>query len=196
MTRDIFEKLVYGGGLFFDLTKWIILTIVCFSLINSFWFTIFIVDGESMEPTLHDGEVVLMDKSFSRQDRKPERGDAVVVKYPGDPDNKKYIKRVIGLPRETVRISSGKVYLQNKQVKESYLPIGATTYPDGEWAMKDGEYFLMGDNRENSNDSRYFGPVEQRFFVGKATNVLLPSLRAIYTPDYSSSLALIPKNAP
>ncbi len=196
MTRDFFEKIVYGGGLFFDLTKWVIFAIVCFSLINSFWFTIFIVDGESMEPTLHDGEVVLMDKSFTRQDHKPERGDAVVVKYPGDPENKKYVKRVIGLPEETVRISSGKVYLQSKQIKESYLPIGATTYPDGEWAMKEGEYFLMGDNRENSNDSRYFGPVEQRFFVGKAMNVLLPSLRSIYTPDYSSSLVLIPKKAP
>ncbi len=194
MTRDFFEKLVYGGGLFFDLSKWIIVAIVLLVLVNSFWYSIFIVDGESMEPTLRDGEVVLMDKSFTRQDQAPKRGDAVVVKYPGDPENKKYIKRVIGLSGEYVSIKNGKVYIDNKLVRESYIPIGATTYPDGDWILRDNEYFLMGDNRENSNDSRYFGPVEQRFFVGKATNVLLPSLRGLYTPNYDSSLTLETKN--
>lgn len=183
---SFFNKIIYGGGVAFDLGKWVIAVLIIFILINSFWVSIFVVDGQSMETSLHDGEVVLMSKSFYRGDQKPERGDAVVVQYPGDPDNKKYVKRVIGMPGETIQIAKGKVYLNGKVLREAYLENGVDTMPPGKWTIEDGQYFLMGDNRNNSNDSRFFGPVEQRFFVGKAINVLLPSLRAIERPAYLS----------
>lgn len=187
--NQLISKIIYGGGLVFDLCKWIILVLICFVLINSFWYSIFIVDGLSMEPGLHDGEVVLMDKSFVRQHKKPHRGDAVVVKYPGDPEQKRYVKRVIGLPGELVAIRNNRIYINQRLIRESYIPINAKTYPEGVWKLADGEYFLMGDNRENSNDSRYFGPVAQRFFVGKATSVLLPTLRSVVRPNYDLGLA-------
>lgn len=187
--NNILNKIIYGGGVVFDLAKWIIFGLILLILVNSFWFSIFVVDGLSMEPSLHDGEVVLMSKSFYRGDDKPARGDAVVVQYPGDPDNKKYVKRVIGIPGETVQVANGKVYLNKKLLREAYLENGIETMPPGKWELEEGQYFLMGDNRNNSNDSRYFGPVEQRFFVGKALNVILPSLRAIERPAYLSAVA-------
>lgn len=153
-------------------------------IVNSFWFTIFIVDGQSMEPSLHDGEVVLLNKSFIRRNKIPQRGDAVVVKYPGDPENKRYVKRVIALPNEFISIKDSRIYINNELLRESYISINISTYPEGVWQLKEGEYFLMGDNRENSNDSRYFGPVEERFFIGKAEQVILPSLRTISLPNY------------
>ena len=189
MPKEFFEKCRYDGGLFFDLSKWIIVVVVALMIINNFWFTIFVVDGSSMEPNLHDGEVVLLDKTFVRSSAKPQRGEAVVIKYPGDPEQKRYVKRVIGLPGEFVQIEQSKIYINNKQLKESYIPIGYSTYPDGRWSLKKGEYFLMGDNRENSNDSRYFGAVEERFFIGKATSVILPSPREMYLPNYNLTLA-------
>lgn len=187
--NQLLNKIIYGGGVVFDLTKWLIVALVIIILVNSFWVSIFVVDGQSMEPTLHNGEVVMMSKSFYRGDSKPARGDAVVVQYPGDPDNKKYVKRVIGLPGETVQISNGKVYLNKKLLREAYLENGVDTVPAGKWVLEESQYFLMGDNRNNSNDSRYFGPVEQRFFVGKALSVVIPSLRAIERPSYLNNVA-------
>lgn len=187
--NSLFNKIIYGGGVVFDLTKWVLVALIIIVLVNSFWMSIFVVDGKSMETSLHNGEVVLMSKSFYRGGAKPARGDAVVVQYPGDPDNKKYVKRVIGLPGETVQVVKGKVYLNKKLLREAYLENGVETMPPGKWELEDGQYFLMGDNRNNSNDSRYFGPVEQRFFIGKAISVIFPSLRAIETPAYLSNVA-------
>ncbi len=187
--NSLLYKIVYGGGLVFNLAKWVVVASILIVLVNSFWVSIFIVDGHSMEPSLHNGEVVLMDKSFFRGDKKPQRGDSVVVKYPGDPTNKRYVKRVIGLPNETLSIKNGIIYINDKKLPEAYIPSYVETSPNGSWQMNNDQYFLMGDNRGNSNDSRYFGPVEQRFFVGKAVNVVMPVLRAIETPAYSSGYA-------
>lgn len=184
--RAFLKKLLYGGGIFYDLTKWVLVVLVLLILINSFWVSIFIVDGLSMEPTLHDKEVVFYDKSFYRVEKLPERGDQVVVKYPGDPDHKKYVKRVVGMPHETVKVLNSKVYIDGKLLKEEYLAFDLETDQPGEWTLKDKEYFLMGDNRPNSNDSRYFGPVEQRFFMGKATFVLVPRFMKIDPPTYNA----------
>lgn len=182
--KKLVSKIIYGGGVFFDLSKWVALVLIIMVLINAFWISIFVVDGASMEPTLHDGEVVLMDKSFFRGDQKPQRGDEVVVAYPGDPEHKRYVKRVIGLPGEKFQILSNKIYINGKLLHEAYIPIGVITQPDGMWALAADQYFLMGDNRENSNDSRFFGPVEKRFFIGKALNVIFPHLRSIESPKY------------
>lgn len=173
--NSIFYRFLFGGGMFFDLCKWIILLLVVIIVITKFWVTVFFVDGLSMEPTIHDGELVVLDRYNGSEN--PKRSDVVAVKYPGDPDHKKYVKRVIGLPGEKIEVKQGKVYIQEVLLKENYLPIDLDTHPDGVWKLNDKEFFLMGDNRPGSNDSRYFGPVEKRFFLGKATYTLYPRLR-------------------
>jgi len=188
---NVISKIIYGGGLIFDLAKWVIVVVLAIVLVNSFWLSIFVVDGASMEPSLHDGEVVLMSKSYLRGSVKPERGDSVVVGYPGDPENKRYVKRVIGMPGETIQLKNGRVYINNMLLRESYIPSDFSTLPDGKWDLATSQYFLMGDNRENSNDSRYFGAVEERFFIGKAINVVLPALRAIINPNYNLGYAAV-----
>lgn len=184
MKKNFWQKVVYGGGVFFDLCKWLVIIASVLIVLNSFWLTIFIVDGISMEPNFNDKEIVLLDKRFVRQEKNPQRGQSVVVQYPGDPQNKRYVKRVIGLPNEKLTIKSGKVYIEDKQLVEEYLPVYFNTEPEGEWVLAENEYFLMGDNRSNSNDSRYFGPVEKRFFIGKAVAILFPRLRFVELPNY------------
>lgn len=176
--NDIFNKILYGGGIIFDLFKWVIMAVVILVVINKFWLTIFFVDGLSMFPTLKDKEVVLLQKnSYTYND--PQRSDIVAVKYPGDPDHKKYVKRVVGLPGEKLTIKNGKVYINDKllEVESKYLQPDVYSEPNGEWTMGTNEYFLMGDNRPGSNDSRYFGPVEKRFISGKAKAIIFPRER-------------------
>ena len=171
---NFFSKLLYGGGIVFDLFKWIILVIVVLVLVNKFLITIFFVDGLSMFPTLKDKELVLLQKNSYSGAGNPQRGDIVAVKYPGDPDHKRYVKRVVGLPGDKVSVVSGRVYINDQALSEDYLVPGLVTEPDGQWQIPDGSYFLMGDNRPGSNDSRYFGPVEKRFISGHAIAVIFP----------------------
>jgi len=173
--NQFFNRFLFGGGVLLDLCKWVIFAAVLLVIVHKFWFTIFVVDGLSMEPTIHDKELVVL-KRFGTATN-VQRGDVLAVKYPGDPDHKKYIKRVIGLPGEKISISDGKVYINNSIHEENYIPFGVITEPNGdnkEWQLSTNEYFLMGDNRPGSNDSRYFGPIEKRFFLGKATTVIYP----------------------
>jgi len=141
MNKKFWQKILYGGGIFFDLTKWVILSIIVLVLIGSFWYTVFIVDGISMEPNFLDGEVVILDKTFFRSENIPERGQSVVVEYPGDPENRRYVKRVIGLPGENITISSGKVYTDGELLDERYLPVYFETKPDSDWYLDSDEYF-------------------------------------------------------
>lgn len=178
LTKNQFlNRLMYGGGILFDLCKWIILTAVIIIIIHKFFYTVFIVDGLSMEPTIHDRELVFLERYSSKES--PKRGEVVAVQYPGDPENKKYIKRVVGLPGDKVEVRNGKVYLNGNVYDESYIPFGVTTEPDGFWELTSLEYFLMGDNRPGSNDSRFFGAVEKRFFMGKAAAIIYPRLKEL-----------------
>jgi len=174
--KSFFYRVLFGGGVFFDLCKWSVFFIVMAVLVTRFWVSLFIVSGASMEPNLHDKELVMLSLSiYNKSD--PKRGDIVVVKYPGDPLHKKYVKRVIALPGEVITIKDSKVYINNKLYEEDYLSVSVQTNMGGEWNLKDQEFFLMGDNRGNSNDSRYFGPAEKRFITGKATRLVYPRFR-------------------
>ena len=182
--ESILRKILYGGGVFFDIGKWLILAVIVLVLINTFWISVFLVDGISMEPNLHDNELALMNKTHFRGEDAPVRGEIVVVKYPGDPKNKRYVKRVIGLPGETLSIRKNRVFINNSALLESYLPPSLELGEDETWMLGANQFFLMGDNREFSNDSRVFGVVEKRFFIGKVTNVLIPRFIAIDIPLY------------
>ncbi len=176
--NDFLQKVVHGGGVVFDLTKWLILALVVGAIVNTFFFSVFVVSGESMDPSFKDGEFIFWQKNVY-QSADPKRGDIVVVNYPGDPTKKEYVKRVIGLPGESVKIENGSVYINGKKLNEDYLGLGVETAPDGAWAIPTGQFFVMGDNRPNSNDSRYFGPVERRFIPGKALSVIFPRFRRV-----------------
>jgi signal peptidase I len=93
------RNVLYTTGCVFELTKWIIVVIILLTLTHFFVATISIVDGISMEPNFHNGEYIIVNR-YQYNFGTPERGDAVVLKFPGDPDHKKYIKRIIGLPGE------------------------------------------------------------------------------------------------
>jgi signal peptidase I len=158
----------------FKLFRDIFLIIVVFILFGVFFVQPVVVEGTSMLPELHDGERLLVNKLVYYKLQSVswghiERGDIVVFWFPNDPD-KSYVKRVIGLPGETVEVRSGKVYINGQQLKESYLDDEYNrSLPS--WPAKKVEehhYFVMGDNRDNSSDSRYWGLVPEKYIYGKA----------------------------
>ncbi len=131
----------------------------------------FYVKGASMEPNFFDHEYLIIDElSYRLND--PKRGDIVVFKYPKD-EKQFFIKRVIGLPGETVEIVDGKVRIYNKEQPNGFF-LDETSYIDGVFTssrqivqLKEDEYYLMGDNRPDSLDSRIFGPVKRDLLIGR-----------------------------
>lgn len=125
----------------------------------------FRVDGTSMSPTLKDGGYVLTSKIAYWLGR-PQRGDIVVLNPPMNKGGIPYIKRVIGLPGERVTIRDGRVYINGVVLNEPYIS-GPPMY-QGEWEVGDNEYFVLGDNRNQSSDSHAWGVVPRDHIVGKA----------------------------
>jgi signal peptidase I len=125
------------------------------------------VEGTSMMPSLEDQERIFVNKFVYRLEP-IERGDIVVFRYPRDP-SKSYIKRVIGMQGDDIRIDGGQVYVNGKALDEAYVPSEYTdqrSYPD--IVVPPHCYFVLGDHRSMSNDSRDFGSVNQSFIYGKA----------------------------
>jgi signal peptidase I len=131
------------------------------------------VEGTSMLPGLQDQERIFINK-FVYKLEPIERGDIVVFHYPFDP-SKSYIKRVIGLAGDRVRIVEGQVYLNDRPLKERYVPGDYFDYRSmAEMMVPAHSYFVLGDHRSLSNDSRDFGAVEQDYIYGKAVFVYWP----------------------
>jgi len=131
------------------------------------------VEGTSMLPGLEDQERIFINK-FVYHFGSVERGDIVVFHYPRDP-SKSYIKRVIGVAGDRIRISNGTVMVNGRTLDEPYVPeeyADSRSYP--EIKVPPHSYFLLGDHRTSSQDSRDFGPVDQRFIYGKAVFVYWP----------------------
>ena len=143
-----------------------------FSVLVSFFIILFVyqpvkVEGGSMEPGLEDQERIVINKLVYRMES-IERGDIVVFRYPRD-THKSFIKRVIGLPGDRIYISYGHVYVNGEQLMEPYVPsdyLDARSYP--ELVVPSNAYFVLGDHRSMSNDSREFGPVMRGYIYGKA----------------------------
>jgi signal peptidase I len=125
------------------------------------------VEGTSMMPSLDDQERIFVNKFVYRWEP-IERGDIVVFRYPRDP-SKSYIKRVIGVPGDRIRIDEGQLFVNNEAVEEDYVP---AAYADersySEIVVPPRSYFVLGDHRSMSNDSRDFGPVREGYIFGKA----------------------------
>lgn len=128
----------------------------------------FVVEGESMRPNFITGEFLVVSRVHYLFGQ-PQRGDIVVFHSP-DNNGEDYLKRVIGLPGETVEIRQQQVYINDLPLHETYIL--ETCLPgdcfDQRWTLGATEYFVMGDNRNNSDDSRRLGPIDQHYLVGEA----------------------------
>ena len=120
--------------------------------------------GKAMEPTLKQGDRIFISKSLD----KLERGDIVTYRYPAD-ESQSFIHRVIGLPGEEVEIRAGKVYVNGAYLEEPYVKPENNQYPADRKPVKipEGSYYVMGDNRDNSNDSRNWGALAKKYIYGK-----------------------------
>ena len=132
------------------------------------------VKGESMVPTYKDGELLLVEKVSYRL-YKPSRGDVIVFKAPGQ-TKVDFIKRIIGLPGESVKLQDSKIYINGKRLNESYEK--QLTAGDVELVLGPDQYYVMGDNRGGSSDSRVFGPIQRNTIEGKAWFVYWPLLKS------------------
>jgi signal peptidase I len=131
------------------------------------------VQGASMQPRIEDNERILVNKAIYRF-QGVERGDVVVFYYPRDP-SVSYIKRVVGLPGDRVEIRSGALYVNGAAIEEPYLlPEYRDTYDMPETQVERGHYFVMGDHRSSSMDSRSFGAVPEKYIYGKAAYCVWP----------------------
>lgn len=136
--------------------------------IRMFVFQPFVVQGNSMSPNLNEGSYLFVNE----MDRKYQRGDVVVFEHPKD-TSKRFIKRIIGLPGETISIEDGRVYINGQVLNETkYLSPSITTPRGGApLVLKDDEFFILGDNRQASTGSQDFGPVSKNLIVGKILDV-------------------------
>ena len=166
-----------------DFFKFIVIAVFVVVPIRAWVAQPFIVRGPSMEPTFEDTEYLIVDE-FSYHFRAPERGEVIVFRYPEDP-SKFFIKRIVGLPGETVEIRDNKVFIKKgdktEELNEPYLAEHLTT-PNKTVEMDAGEYFVMGDNRLFSSDSRRWGFLPRDLIVGRVWVRLWPPARARLLP--------------
>lgn len=160
------------SNFFMDFLETIVVALSIFVVVYLFLVQPHEVKGSSMEPNFQNNDYILTDK-ISLKLHEPARGDVVIFKAPRNPDVD-YIKRVIGLPQEKVKIQNGAVYINGLRLSEPYLTSSTNLFPGSflqegvEITVPEGEYFVMGDNRSHSSDSREFGPIPQSLIIGKA----------------------------
>lgn len=157
--------------LLIDILETLIISFVLFLGINAISERIR-VESVSMEPLLYAGDFVLVNKAVYFFDKVPQRGDIVVFRYPPDPEATPYIKRVIGLPGDQVRIAATQVFVNGELMDEPYLR--EPTARGGEWIVPGNQLFVMGDNRNNSSDSRSWGFVPLENLIGRAELIYWP----------------------
>lgn len=169
------------GGITVEFLKTILLVAALALIIRYFVVQPFVVEGASMEPTYLNSDYLLVEK-VTLYFKSPERGTVIIFKAPNSPDVS-YIKRIIGLPGEKVIVKDRKVMIYNNEhpngiiLNESYLPADTLTSGDKEITLSSGEYFVMGDNRENSSDSREWGLITKKEIQGEAWLIVYPFSR-------------------
>lgn len=152
-----------------DVIETLVLSLVLFLAINAISARIR-VDGYSMEPTLHTGEFVIVNRiAYVIGD--VERGDIIVFHYPRNPEQE-YIKRVIGLPGDEIKVQNGTVYVNGEALAEPYIK--APPAYQGSWTVAADSLFVLGDNRNNSSDSHNWGEVPMELIIGEAVFVYWP----------------------
>jgi signal peptidase I len=157
------------SSVFIDTLETLILAVILFVSINLISARIR-VDGDSMVPTLISGEYVVVNR-LSYRLGSPQRGDIIVFHFPRNPQEE-YIKRIIGLPGDVIEVMNGAVNINGQPLNENYLNV-ETNYT-GRWEVPADQFFVLGDNRNNSSDSHDWGMVPMDYVVGKAIIVYWP----------------------
>ncbi|MBI3572325.1 signal peptidase I [Candidatus Kaiserbacteria bacterium] len=173
-----------GSELLKDLFTLALLIVLIVLPLRAFVVSPFVVDGESMHPTFENLDYLLIDE-ISYDFSAPARDQVIVFRYPNDP-SVFYIKRIIGLPNETIEISRGVVSIKKADgttitLTEPYIAAEDATYTEN-FTLGPGEYFVMGDNRPNSSDSRVWGALPRSDIIGHVFLRLLPIARAGFLP--------------
>lgn len=179
-----------GVAAIFDFLQSIVVILAIMVMIYLFIMSPQEVSGQSMETTFHNGEFILTNK-IEYKFTDPKRGDVVIFKSPRNKEVD-FIKRVIALPGETIRLSNSIYYINGKKLDEPYLDPGTYTFggsflPENvDYVVPPGKYFVSGDNRPHSSDSREFGAIAKQDFIGKALFRYWPVSRAglIVRPSY------------
>lgn len=165
----IFSKIFH---FFFDILESVVVALAIFVVIYLFLFQPHQVKGASMEPNFHDGEYILTNKFIYRFEE-PKRGDVIVFKSPQNPDID-FIKRIIGLPGDHVKLENSAYYINGVKLTEPYIAPDLFTYNGSylqegmEIIIPQGDYFVSGDNRPRSSDSREWGPIHKSAIIGKS----------------------------
>ena len=169
---------------FFEFVRFLVITAAVVLVIRLYVATPFIVSGASMDPTFANGEYLVVD-ALSYRLRAPERGDVIIFRFP-QKRTQFFIKRIIGMPGETIEIRDGAVYVKNDAAPQGFALdepyLASPTAGAFVATLGEGEYFVLGDNRSASFDSRSWGTLERKLIVGRALLRLFPV----------SSLALLP----
>lgn len=176
-TEKISSVLGSIGKFILSFIETVVVALVISVVLYLFIMTPHEVVGNSMHPTYKNGEMLMANKVLYRV-KKPERGDVIIFKYTETQD---FIKRIIGLPGETVMLKDGKLYINGNMLNESNY-LSSSIYTNGGEYLKEGEtitvpegrFFVCGDNRPHSSDSRMFGPIDSNDIKGKAWIVYFP----------------------
>lgn len=156
----------------FDTIKIVVISLIIIIGIRSFVMQPFFVNGQSMEPNFHDGDYLIVNEIGYKFDD-PKRGDVIIFHYPNDP-SQFFIKRIIGLPGEKIEIKNNEIVIYNREhpdgfaLDEFYIPKSAVISKNHSKELKNDEYYVLGDNRIASSDSRVWGVLEKHYIVGKA----------------------------
>jgi len=149
-----------------EILKIVIIALVIVIPIRYFLFQPFIVKGQSMEPNFENGNYLIIDE-LSFRFRDPQREEVVVFRYPRNP-SQRFIKRIIGLPGEKIEIKAGSIMVNDQILDESeYLPFGLQTPGNIQISLNENEYFVLGDNRISSFDSKQWGPLPRKNIIGR-----------------------------
>lgn len=165
LSDQTLQKIYWYTGWVYDFTKLATVFLIMGLLVHYFFFSVLVVKGQSMDPNFSDGQVLLINKVAYKVDQ-PERGDVVALYFPGETDNR-LIKRIVGLPGEKIAIADGQVFINGQLLTENYLTASLKTNPDIEKQLVSDEYFVLGDNRSQSSDSRAWGAVPVDYIIGK-----------------------------
>ena len=173
-----------GKSLLREIIETVLLTVIIYLGVN-FATGRFRIEGSSMEPSMHPNQYVLVDK-ISYKIANPKRGDVVVFNYPLATE-RDFIKRVIGLPGETVAVRGGVVSINGQPLQEPY--ISAPPDYNNSWSLGPNQYFVLGDNRNSSLDSHSWGPLDRHYLIGRAVFVYWPPSLVGPVPHFSYAAA-------
>ena len=179
--QDIQDQRQRDKSILREIVETVLLTLLIFLAIRTL-IQNFRIEGVSMEPNLHDGQYLIINKLVYYL-HPPERGDIVVFHYPKNPQ-RDFIKRIIGLPGEKVEVRGERIFINGEELEEQYT-LHTGKYAWGPQRLGEDEYFVLGDNRNSSSDSHNWGPLPEDDIIGKAWISYWPPEHLGLVPHYS-----------